>query len=129
MILISISARNVPRRSLALQSWCFNGIATPCPTDAIVGKRSVTVWASPEIDGKGESEQDPLPPSKGPEEGSVVQVENLPLESKMKERMEQKLRMKMAKKIRLRRNRLLRKRRMRKKGRWPPSKMKKLKNV
>lgn len=59
----------------------------------------------------------------------VVSVDELPLESKEQERLEQKLRMKLAKKIRLRRKRLVRKRRMRKKGRWPPSKMKKLKNV
>ncbi|XP_044504945.1 50S ribosomal protein 5, chloroplastic [Mangifera indica] len=59
----------------------------------------------------------------------VVSVDKLPLESKEQERLEQKLRMKLAKKIRLRRKRLVRKRRMRKKGRWPPSKMKKLKNV
>ncbi|OIW03220.1 hypothetical protein TanjilG_13014 [Lupinus angustifolius] len=59
----------------------------------------------------------------------VVSVDKLPLESKLKEREEQRLRMKLAKKIRLRRKRLVRKRKLRKKGRWPPSKMKKLKNV
>ncbi|XWS57191.1 hypothetical protein CRYUN_Cryun09bG0152300 [Craigia yunnanensis] len=59
----------------------------------------------------------------------ALSVEQLPLESKMQQMMEQKMRMKLAKKIRLRRKRLLRKRKMRKKGRWPPSKMKKLKNV
>lgn len=58
-----------------------------------------------------------------------VSVEKLPLESKLQLMQEQKLRMKLAKKIRLRRKRLVRKRRMRKKGRWPPSKMKKNKNV
>lgn len=62
-------------------------------------------------------------------EKEVVSVDKLPLESKLKEREEQKLRMKLAKKIRLRRKRLVRKRHLRKKGRWPPSKMKKLKNV
>jgi 50S ribosomal protein 5 len=41
----------------------------------------------------------------------------------------QRARMKLAKKLRQRRKRLVRKRRLRKKGRWPPSKMKKLKNV
>ncbi|CAN8254343.1 unnamed protein product [Cochlearia groenlandica] len=63
---------------------------------------------------------------------SSVSVEKLPLESKeAKEKLllEQRMKMKLAKKIRLRRNRLVRKRKMRKKGRWPPSKMKKLKNV
>jgi len=58
-----------------------------------------------------------------------IEVQNLPLESKQQLKFEQKMRMKKAKKIRLRRKRLLRKRRARKKGRWPPSKMKKLKNV
>ena len=38
-------------------------------------------------------------------------------------------RMALAKKLRQRRRRLVQKRRLRKKGRWPPSKMKKLKNV
>ncbi|XP_039023086.1 50S ribosomal protein 5 alpha, chloroplastic-like [Hibiscus syriacus] len=56
-------------------------------------------------------------------------VGKLPLESKMQQLAEQKMRMKLAKKIRLRRKRLVRKRKLRKKGRWPPSKMKKLKNV
>ncbi|GAB2221700.1 hypothetical protein Droror1_Dr00012885 [Drosera rotundifolia] len=72
-------------------------------------------------------------PEAGEEKTGDVQpstpVEKLPLESKLKMQLEQKLRMKAAKKIRLRRKRLLRKRRMRKKGRWPPSKMKKNKNV
>ncbi|GMJ02385.1 hypothetical protein HRI_003907700 [Hibiscus trionum] len=56
-------------------------------------------------------------------------VGKLPLESKVQQLAEQKARMKLAKKIRLRRKRLVRKRKLRKKGRWPPSKMKKLKNV
>ncbi|KAK9912182.1 hypothetical protein M0R45_036054 [Rubus argutus] len=59
----------------------------------------------------------------------VVPVDKLPLESKLQESLEQKTRMKLAKKIRLRRKRLVRKRKLRKKGRWPPSKMNKLKNV
>lgn len=65
--------------------------------------------------------------SEGKENSTPVQ--DLPLESKLQLKLEQKERMKLAKKIRLRRNRLNRKRKMRKKGRWPPSKMKKLKNV
>ncbi|KAB2046800.1 hypothetical protein ES319_A13G000500v1 [Gossypium barbadense] len=59
----------------------------------------------------------------------ALPVEQLPLESKMQQIMEQKMKMKLAKKIRLPRKRLVCKRKMRKKGRWPPSKMKKLKNV
>ncbi|CAM8975944.1 unnamed protein product [Rhodiola kirilowii] len=77
----------------------------------------VIVNASAEIDGAPEGEK------------PAVSVENLPLESKLQEKLDQKLRMKLAKKIRLRRKRLVRKRRLRKKGSWPPSKMKKLKNV
>ncbi|GER52571.1 50S ribosomal protein 5 [Striga asiatica] len=68
------------------------------------------------------------PPSDSKEESNIP-VENLPLESKLQEKIDQKLRMKLAKKIRLRRKRLVRKRRLRKKGRWPPSKLKKNKNV
>ncbi|KFK34927.1 hypothetical protein AALP_AA5G212000 [Arabis alpina] len=63
---------------------------------------------------------------------TAVPVDKLPLESKeAKEKLllELRLKMKLAKKIRLRRKRLVRKRKMRKKGRWPPSKMKKNKNV
>ncbi|ONK78108.1 uncharacterized protein A4U43_C02F14440 [Asparagus officinalis] len=117
------------RKSFNLRFGSSHGPRIPCPTYDISGKRSVIVRASSEIDGKDEKKPDPLPPSQVSEEEANMPVENLPLESKMKERMEQKLRMKLAKKIRLRRKRLLRKRKMRKKGRWPPSKMKKLKNV
>ncbi|GAB4851811.1 hypothetical protein Ancab_031210 [Ancistrocladus abbreviatus] len=63
------------------------------------------------------------------DEEESIPIQNLPLESKLQLKLEQKMKMKIAKKIRLRRKRLVRKRRMRKKGRWPPSKMKKLKNV
>lgn len=69
----------------------------------------------------------PVPPSESEEES--VPFENLPLESKLQLKLEQKMRMKLAKKIRLRRKKLVRKRRLRKKGRWPPSKLKKNKNV
>jgi 50S ribosomal protein 5 len=53
----------------------------------------------------------------------------MPLESKQKMILEQRARMKAAKKLRQRRRRLVQKRRLRKKGSWPPSKMKKLKNI
>ncbi|KAH0723345.1 hypothetical protein KY289_006389 [Solanum tuberosum] len=58
-----------------------------------------------------------------------LSVDNLPLESKLQLKLEQKMKMKLAKNIRLRRKKLVRKRRLRKKGRWPPSKLKKNKNV
>ncbi|KAF3521550.1 hypothetical protein F2Q69_00049214, partial [Brassica cretica] len=63
---------------------------------------------------------------------AAVPVDKLPLESKEakeKQLLEQRMKMKLAKKIWLHRKRLVRKRKLRKKGRWPPSKMKKLKNV
>ncbi|KAG2252143.1 hypothetical protein Bca52824_082279 [Brassica carinata] len=63
---------------------------------------------------------------------AAVPVDKLPLESKEakeKQLLEQRIKMKLAKKIWLHRKRLVRKRKLRKKGRWPPSKMKKLKNV
>ncbi|KAL0316707.1 UNVERIFIED_CONTAM: 50S ribosomal protein 5, chloroplastic [Sesamum radiatum] len=76
-------------------------------------------------DGDGTVPQSPTPSSDSNK--ASVPVESLPLESKLK--LEQKMRMKIAKKIRLRRKRLVRKRHLRKKGRWPPSKLKKNKNV
>ncbi|CAL9111397.1 unnamed protein product [Musa textilis] len=113
------------QRNLILQPRPFNGARVSVPS-LFMERRLIIVRASSETDGKGESEPE-ASPSEGSEE--AVSVENLPLESKLQLKLEQKLRMKLAKKIRLRRKRLLRKRRMRKKGRWPPSKMKKLKNV
>ncbi|XP_050231474.1 50S ribosomal protein 5, chloroplastic [Mercurialis annua] len=89
----------------------------------IRGQRDAIIAnASLDVDGTA-------PPTEVPAEEKPVAVGKLPLESKLQERAEQKLKMKLAKKIRLRRKRLVQKRRLRKKGRWPPSKMKKLKNV
>ena len=83
------------------------------------------VKASFEMDGVG-----PGPDGADPSPSEVAApVENLPLESKLELKLEQKMRMKLAKKIRLRRKRLVRKRHLRKKGRWPPSKLKNNKNV
>ncbi|CAI0410064.1 unnamed protein product [Linum tenue] len=76
---------------------------------------------------------DPSPasvePSSGSEDEESLSIDKLPLESKLQLKLEQKMKMKLAKKVRLRRKRLVRKRSLRKKGRWPPSKMNKLKNV
>ncbi|XP_057469683.1 50S ribosomal protein 5, chloroplastic-like [Actinidia eriantha] len=88
-------------------------------------KSAVIVKASFETDGVGPDPDGADPP---PSEVAMP-VENLPLESKLELKLEQKTRMKLAKKIRLRRKRLVRKRHLRKKGRWPPSKLKKNKNV
>lgn len=82
---------------------------------------------SADVDGAGSSA--PEPATSSPESVESVSVENLPLESKLKPLTEQQIKMRLAKKIRLRRKRLVRKRHLRKKGRWPPSKMKKGKNV
>ncbi|XP_009417891.2 large ribosomal subunit protein cL37 alpha [Musa acuminata AAA Group] len=115
---LPVSARLSLRlqRNLILQPRSFDGLTVSLPC-AFAERRLTIVHASSETDGNEGSEAE------------AMSVENLPLESKMQLKLEQKLRMKLAKKIRLRRKRLLRKRRMRKKGRWPPSKMKKLKNV
>ncbi|XP_074584381.1 large ribosomal subunit protein cL37 alpha-like [Curcuma longa] len=122
----SISPLPFPRlhRDFILQPRSLYGVRISSPS--LVERRFTIVRASSEMDGKEGDE-----PGDAPQEQSeaAVSVENLPLESKLQMKLEQKLRMKLAKKIRLRRKRLLRKRRMRKKGRWPPSKMKKLKNV
>lgn len=112
-------------KNLIFQRSSLNGVRIPAAFP-FGEKRSLIVRASSETDGNDESELQ-LPPSEGSAE--TVSVENLPLESKLQMKLDQKLRMKLAKKIRLRRKRLVRKRRMRKKGRWPPSKMKKNKNV
>ncbi|XP_021901227.1 50S ribosomal protein 5, chloroplastic [Carica papaya] len=105
------------------QSKSRNGVCS-LGVPFLADKRgALTVKASSDVDGAA-----PTDGSQSPEV-EAVPVENLPLESKMQQRMEQKMKMKLAKKVRLRRKRLLRKRKMRKKGRWPPSKMKKLKNV
>ncbi|EXC30755.1 hypothetical protein L484_027930 [Morus notabilis] len=58
-----------------------------------------------------------------------VPMNEFPLDAKLQNKLEKKLKMKVAKNIRLRRKKLVHKRRLRKKGRWPPSKMKKLSNV
>ncbi|KAJ6426065.1 hypothetical protein OIU84_026613 [Salix udensis] len=117
-----VSWLHVKTFELKFKTW--NGVWFQNP---IRGNRigAVVVRVSSDIDGTAPTETRE-PPVESKEE--VVSVDKLPLESKLQGR-EQKMKMKLARKIRLRRNRLVRKRRMRKKGRWLPSKMKKLKNV
>ncbi|KAK1432232.1 hypothetical protein QVD17_09126 [Tagetes erecta] len=113
------------RSSVNLQSTHFNGVRV----QGIKQRGGMIVKASAEIDGAGaESASDPPTETKD-ESSNNLSVEELPLESKLELKLQQKLKMKLAKKIRLRRKRLVRKRQLRKKGRWPPSKMKKNKNV
>ncbi|KAF8364761.1 hypothetical protein HHK36_033263 [Tetracentron sinense] len=112
------------RKCFDLQSKSFNGIRI-CAPFGVEERGAVIVRATSDSDGVGSGGAEP--PAEKKE--SVVPVENLPLESKLQLKLEQKLRMKLAKKIRLRRKRLVRKRQLRKKGRWPPSKMKKNKNL
>ncbi|KAF5737602.1 50S ribosomal protein 5 chloroplastic [Tripterygium wilfordii] len=125
---LAISATPIsrlPLRPIGQNPTSFNGIRSFVPLN--VRKSGVViVRASSETDETGPN--DAVEPPSDNKEVSVP-IDKLPLESKLQERMEQKMKMKMAKKIRLRRKRLVRKRRLRKKGRWPPSKMKKLKNV
>ncbi|XP_047318737.1 50S ribosomal protein 5, chloroplastic [Impatiens glandulifera] len=85
------------------------------------GKRDlIIVKATDGVDGIEQTEPEPAAVSEG---GENVQVQDLPLESKQQMLLEQKLKMKLAKKIRMRRKRLVSKRRLRKKGKWPPSKI------
>lgn len=106
-------------KSSGLQTYLFNGLQAH--SSCLFNKRSaLLVKASAEGD---------VPESPSETEPEVVPVESLPLESKLQLKLEQKMRMKLAKKMRLKRKRLVRKRHLRKKGRWPPSKMKAHKNV
>ncbi|OIS97714.1 PREDICTED: 50S ribosomal protein 5, chloroplastic [Nicotiana attenuata] len=108
--------------TLKLKSYANYHIQAPL----IFNKRGALIAkAAADIDSVGSDNPEPAPENN--EES--VPVENLPLESKLQQKLDQKMKMKLAKKIRLRRKRLVRKRHLRKKGRWPPSKMKKNKNV
>ncbi|GER51945.1 50S ribosomal protein [Striga asiatica] len=83
------------------------------------------VKASSDVSGTISTNLEGPPPLQSDGNEESIPVENLPLESKLQEINEQRIKMKLAKKIRLRRKRLVQKRHLRKKGRWPPSKMKK----
>ncbi|CAK9319677.1 unnamed protein product [Citrullus colocynthis] len=114
-------------KPIGFQPKHFNGVRLRNPS-FVENTMLLVVKAASEIDATGETDSSELqPPAEAKTED--VPVDKLPLESKLQERLEQKARMKLAKKIRLRRKRLVQKRHLRKKGRWPPSKMKKLKNV
>ncbi|KAL8237328.1 hypothetical protein R6Q59_018409 [Mikania micrantha] len=114
------------RNSVNLQTTLFNGVHI----QGFKQRGATVVKASADIDGaEAESTSDPPSKTKDESSSSSLSVEELPLESKLQLKLEQKMKMKLAKKIRLRRKRLVRKRQLRKKGRWPPSKMKKNKNV
>lgn len=94
----------------------------------LTNQGSVVVKATSDVDGTDSTT--PESPTPAPDANEKTKsVENLPLQSKVQDHEQQRLKMKLAKKIRLRRKRLVRKRHLRKKGRWPPSKMKKNKNV
>ncbi|CDP14336.1 unnamed protein product [Coffea canephora] len=136
-LLSSLSSSSSPSLTFALTSFplsrlCNNPLAAyPKPYVACSiqppflqkERRAPLAKASAE----GANSDGPELPSESEEED--VPIQNLPLESKLQLKLEQKMRMKLAKKIRLRRKKLVRKRRLRKKGRWPPSKLKKNKNV
>lgn len=106
---------------------CKNSASLPSPLNvtshvSLAKRMPVHVQASAEAGATDAAEQPEKPKP-------VASIEDMPLESKQQMILEQRARMKLAKKLRQRRKRLVQKRRLRKKGRWPPSKMKKLKNV
>ncbi|EES02778.1 hypothetical protein BDA96_03G138900 [Sorghum bicolor] len=119
------TAANVSYPASRLQCKNLSSLQSPLNVTATCAsfaeKRPVLVHAT--ADGSEAGAEQPEEPK------PVTKIEDMPLESKQKMIMEQRARMKLAKKLRQRRKRLLRKRKLRKKGRWPPSKMKKLKNV
>ncbi|KAL5222020.1 hypothetical protein ABZP36_026733 [Zizania latifolia] len=116
------AANVVPIPASRLQ--CKNLASLQSPLNAsLTKKRPVSVHASAEAGTDAPDADQPEEPK------PAASIESMPLESKQKMIMEQRARMKLAKKLRQRRRRLVQKRRLRKKGRWPPSKMKKLKNV
>ncbi|CAO2184909.1 unnamed protein product [Urochloa humidicola] len=115
----ALSAANVSYPASRLQCKILLNITATCLS--FTEKRPVVAHATAEGgEADGQQPEEPKPATK---------IEEMPLESKQKMIMEQRAKMKLAKKLRQRRKRLVRKRRLRKKGRWPPSKMKKLKNV
>ncbi|XP_021901228.1 50S ribosomal protein 5, chloroplastic-like [Carica papaya] len=126
---LAFTANLVSRLSLkpmASHTKSFNGLCFQI-TSIVTGRHAMIIKASSSENELTDSNGG-IPNSESDDEESLP-LDKLPLESKLQLKLEQKMRMKMAKKIRLRRKKLVRKRRMRKKGRWPPSKMKKSKNV
>ncbi|KAI3514940.1 hypothetical protein L2E82_11454 [Cichorium intybus] len=110
------------------KSFNLNGLESQRPFVLKHNQRgSLIMKAAGGVDGAEVPETATPPPVEAKDES--LSVEELPLESKVQAQVDQKLKMKLAKKIRMRRKRLVRKRQLRKKGRWPPSKMKKNKNV
>lgn len=99
----------------------FDGACTYAPI--MTTKRAgIIAKISSEIpDGGGESQSE--------SDDEDLPLEKLPLDSKLQQKLEHKMRMKSWKKMRLRNKKIIRKRRMRKRGCWPPSKMKKLSNI
>ena len=121
VLLLVITIVAAPRLQCKGLLFHQNPLNATAPCASLAEKRLVLAHAAAE-GGEADAGQ--------PEEPKpVTKIEEMPLESKQKMIMEQRARMKLAKKLRQRRKRLVRKRRLRKKGRWPPSKMKKLKNV
>jgi 50S ribosomal protein 5 len=98
----------------------FNRVSIPAPTTTNKGA-GIIANVSSEIPDAGESQSES-------DDDEDVPFDKLPL--KLQQKLEHKMRMKLSnKKIRLRRKKLVRKRRMRKRGCWPPSKMKKMKKM
>ncbi|KAJ6912461.1 hypothetical protein NC651_015002 [Populus alba x Populus x berolinensis] len=111
------------RLPIGVLSKSFDGICLSTP----VGKGLITVKALSDSKGTGPDSWQPLSESDDEEEDVVL--DKIPLDSKLQLKLEHKMKMKFGKKIRLRRKKLDRKRGMRKRGKWPPLKANKLKNI
>ncbi|CAI8613754.1 unnamed protein product [Vicia faba] len=121
------TASPISRVQIGLPTNCSKELRISTPI--VVKPRKNAIFIASAAAAGDSNVADVVEGSESKEESGVVSVDKLPLESKLKEREEKTVKMKLAKKIRLRRKRLVQKRRLRKKGNWPPSKMKKLEGV
>ncbi|CAK8543000.1 unnamed protein product [Lathyrus sativus] len=117
----------ISRLRIGLPTNCLKGFQISAPIVEKPSKNAIFIASAAAAADSNVADEVQVSESK--KESGGVSVEKLPLESKLKEREEKRLKMKLAKKIRLKRKRLVQKRRLRKKGNWPPSKMKKLEGV
>ncbi|PON80670.1 50S ribosomal protein [Parasponia andersonii] len=123
LTLASIAA---PISELNLLPKSCVGVGFGGPTTSVGNKRGTLIAKASSGIPDGGDDDDAQSES---DDDADLPVDELGLDAKLLNKLEKKLKMKVAKKIRLRRKKLVHKRRLRKKGRWPPSKMKKLSNV
>ncbi|KAF5750331.1 hypothetical protein HS088_TW03G00667 [Tripterygium wilfordii] len=127
---LAVDAATISRLYIKPIDLCSNSLGEICFDKLFSASRrgGIIAKVSLDVEETGQDGEMALSESDDDDEENIPFVK-IPLESNLQLKLEQKMRMKVAKKVRLRRKKLIRKRRTRKKGQWPPSKMKKLKNV